>query len=176
MNLLPQNITAGLTFRHEIKLPHFRAPDWSLVLLLRGPSAIDVLSVPAADGTSHLLQAPASVTADWAPGAYTASLRRASGADLFEVEALVINVVADITTLEAGHDPRSHAQRVLDSINAVIEGRATKDEKSYRINNRELHRTPMADLLKLQEVYRARVRRERNKGMTGFGRPIRHLI
>ena len=65
----------------------------------------------------------------------------------------------DIAQLAAGHDARSHVQRVLDAIEAVLEKRATLDQERYRINNRELVRTPVADLLKLRDRYRGELAR-----------------
>lgn len=57
-------------------------------------------------------------------------------------------------------DPRSHARRVLDAIEATLEGRASKDQQQITINGRTLSRTPLADLLKLRGVYRDEVRSE----------------
>jgi hypothetical protein len=48
-------------------------------------------------------------------------------------------------------------------LEAVIEGRASLDQERYRINNRELYRTPMETLIKLRNQYRAEVSRERAK-------------
>ena len=62
-------------------------------------------------------------------------------------------------SIAAGHDARSHVQRVLDAIEAVLEKRATLDQEQYRINNRELRRTPIADLLKLRDRYRGELAR-----------------
>ena len=79
---------------------------------------------------------------------------------MFEIEGGTLEILADVSAAGAGFDPRTHAQKVLESIEAVLEGRATKDQQSYKINNRELVRTDIADLLKLRETYRAEVARE----------------
>ena len=79
----------------------------------------------------------------------------------------------DIAQLAAGHDARSHVQRVLDAIEAVLEKRATLDQEQYRINNRELRRTPIADLLKLRDRYRMELQRAkaaRNGTLFGVAR------
>jgi hypothetical protein len=56
---------------------------------------------------------------------------------------------------------RTHAQIALANIEAVLAKRSTQDQERYTINNRELWRTPLGDLLKLRDYYRAEVRREK---------------
>lgn len=60
----------------------------------------------------------------------------------------------------SSYDPRSHARRVLDAIEAVLEGRAALDQQAITINGRTLSRTPLADLLKLRGLYRDEVAHE----------------
>jgi hypothetical protein len=60
----------------------------------------------------------------------------------------------------SAYDPRSHARKVLDAIEAVLEGRASVDQVSITINGRTLSRTPLADLLKLRGTYRDEVANE----------------
>ena len=67
-------------------------------------------------------------------------------------------------------DPRSHAKITLEAVEAVIEGRATKDQENYSIAGRSLSRTPVADLLSLRDYYRTEFLREqrverRNNGI-----------
>ena len=54
----------------------------------------------------------------------------------------------------------SHAQTVLDAIEAVIENRASLDQQSYTIAGRRLDRMPIADLLMLRDRYKAEVFKE----------------
>ena len=62
-------------------------------------------------------------------------------------EAGALEIVADIAGMTEGHDPRAHAEKVLEAIEAVIEKRATKDQESYTIKNRSLARTGSTPLL-----------------------------
>lgn len=57
-------------------------------------------------------------------------------------------------------DSRSNAQATLDAINAVILGRASKDQEEFQIAGRMLKRTPVPELLILKEAARAEVARE----------------
>lgn len=141
--------------------------------MLRGPSVINITA--SADGIQHKLNVASTITADWSPGLYEYTARVSSGSDVHEVESGQINLVPDLASAVEGHDGRSHAKRTLDAIEAVIEKRASLDQERYRINNRELYRTPIADLLKLRDIYRMEVRREQGaaRGKNPFGATVR---
>lgn len=72
--------------------------------------------------------------------------------------------------LKAG-DMRTNARKALDMIEAMLSGQAKEGVRRYRINNRELERYSVAELLQLRSHYVAEVQKEnrRNKGMTGLG-------
>lgn len=172
-SILPDKIGAGLTFSRPVTLTAYPAQDWTLSVLLRGPDVINLTAT--ADGNQHMLTASAASTANWTPGLYTYAARVTNGTDVFEVESGQLTVAPDIASVGEGHDGRTHAQRTLEAIEAVIEKRASLDQERYRINNRELYRTPIADLLKLRDLYRAEVRREQlaARGKNPFGAAVR---
>lgn len=171
--ILPGSISAGLTFKKTVNLPAYPADKgWVLHVYLRGKSAIDLMST--ASGSQHIIEASAATTEAWAAGNYGYSVRASNSGEVFEVENGTINILPDMGTVTEG-DFRSHAQKVLDAVEAVIEGRASLDQERYRINNRELYRTPLADLLRLRATYRNEVNQEKAKacGKSPFGQTIR---
>ncbi|MBF9235574.1 hypothetical protein I2H38_19615 [Microvirga sp. BT350] len=147
-----------MTFDRAATLTAHPAPEWQLSAALRGPSAVDLQA--EAVGTAHRFLVPATETATWEPGDYWFSIRatRADGT-VAEVEAGQMTIKPDLAAMESGHDGRDHVRRVLDAIEAVIERRATIDQERYTINNRELWRTPIPDLLVLRDRYRSELRR-----------------
>jgi hypothetical protein len=153
--LIPSLLSAGVTFRVALDLAEYPSPDWSVSLVLRGPSSIDLAA--AGDGIVHLLEASAVVTSAWVPGSYWYAVRATDGSDVASLDEGSLKIAADLAVAAQGFDGRSHAQRVVDSIEAVLEGRASLDQESYSINNRSLSRTPISDLLKLRDRYRAEV-------------------
>ncbi|KIC15007.1 hypothetical protein [Leisingera sp. ANG-Vp] len=153
MGAIPAEIGAGVTFRQTVSLPVYPAPEWSVSLIMRGPSQIDLAGT--GEEENHALHALASATADWKPGHYRYELRASKGADVITVEAGEVRVAPNLSAQVAGYDGRGHVQRVLDAIEAVIENRATIDQQSYQINNRSLQRTPLGELMKLRDRYRA---------------------
>ena len=174
MRLIPSEVRAGVPI--SIALSSTDVPaGWTAKLFLRGPRAIDVEGLAGADGAT--LAASAAITSDWPAGTYQYALRsyepKEDGA-VVALESGDLRILADISLLGDGHDARSHAQRVLEAIEATIGGRASHDQESYTIKGRTLARTPIADLLKLRDVYRAELARDRaaRKGRKSLGRRV----
>lgn len=174
MDLIPAKIPAGVTVEIPVTLTAYPAPAWQLALALRGPGVIDLQSAP--DGATHIFSETATVTADWVPGAYWWQLRATDGTDVVEVGTGQTTIAADLSKITEPHDGRSHAEKVLSAIEAVIEGRASVDQQAYTIQGRSLQRTPLADLLTLRAKYRAEVRAEQQaarRGQSLIGRAIK---
>lgn len=169
---LPATATAGLDFQAVLTLPDYPGPAWSVSAVLRGPGQINL----TADSTTqdHTLTASATDTAAWVPGRYWYSVRVTDGVRTLEATQGQIDILPDLAGVSAPYDGRSQNEIALEAINAVLAKRATRDQQRYTINNRELWRTPMGELLQLRAFYTVQVRRERARasGCTGFGRPI----
>lgn len=161
-DILPPSLSAGVTFERCVTLRDYPAPDWVLSAYLRGPEDINITA--AADGTGHKFDVAAATTAGWDAGVYSYSARVTKGAEVFELERSTLEILANLAAVTGVYDGRSEARKVLDAIEAVIAKRATRDQERYVIEGqngrRELWRTPIADLLKLRDTYRAEVRAE----------------
>lgn len=77
-------------------------------------------------------------------------------------------------TIRAGlaiGDIRSQARKALEAIETMLAGQANEGVRRYRINNRELERYTVDELLKLRSHFAAEVQREerKNKGLSGLG-------
>jgi hypothetical protein len=168
----PSETGAGLNFYAAIDLADYAAPAWTVSAILRGPAAINLTASATAAG--FVFNVPAATTATWAPGTYWFSLRATNGSAVHEIGSGQLTVTPDLAQATGTFDGRSHNQIALDSIKAVLAKRATQDQLRYAINNRELWRTPIADLLKLKAHYTAQVRRElaRKRGDGSLGRTI----
>lgn len=166
-------ITAGVTLAFDLNFTAYPADRWTMTLYLRGASAIDVTAT--ADGNRHRFNVSATQTAKWTTGVYRYEVRATSNdGEVALVDAgrgLEIN--PDLTAISEPSDARGHALKVLEAIEAVIEGRARKDQSKYKINNRELERTPIPDLLALRREYRAEVWREKRKAQGKS--PFQHI-
>lgn len=169
--IFPAKFTAGLTFKRTVAPECYPVSDgWTLSAAIRGSMVIDIVATDV-DG-KHRFAVGADDTAEWTPGRYSYSIRAAKVSEgVFEVETGAIEILPNLDTATAGYDGRTHAERTLEAIEAVIEQRASLDQERYRINNRELYRTPIADLLKLRDTYRAEVQQEKRltRGGNLFG-------
>lgn len=170
--VIPDQITAGLTLDLRVTLTAYPAPDWELSVILRGPQPIDLAAT--ADGNQHHIEVDAATTASWEAGAYWYSARVTDGTSVYQVDEGTVTVNPDLAAVSGSYDGRGHVERVLSAIEAVIEGRATKDQMRYKINNRELERTPIGDLLQLRSQYQTELRRLRmaEKGQSLLGRQV----
>ena len=168
--MIPYNLTAGVTLAFQINLTAYPADDWSLTLHLRGPSSIDVTA--NSEGALYQFTETATNTKTWKAGHYRYALvaSRKQGDDVVQVDSGTMEIIPDLLAMTDGTDTRSHAQKVLEAIEAVLEGRARKDQSKYKINNRELERTPLPELLEFRKTYKAEVARElrKAKGLSPF--------
>jgi len=156
----------GWTLQYRL-IPRFTAP-------VQAPVDISATT----EGTQYRVQVSADQTAAWTAGFYTWSrwvekagpIRQSLGSGQFEVKA-------DPSVAAAGLDTRTSARRILDAIEAVIEGRASRDQEEYTIaganGSRQLKRTPIADLLVLRDRFKAAVESEEaiEQLAAGLGNP-----
>lgn len=157
MTFFPASASAGLTFDRTVTLTAYPAPAWQVSAVLRGPDSINLTATQ--ENTNHRFRVTATETVQWVPGDYWYSIRATDGTNVLEVEAGEITIKPDLASMSDGHDGRNHLQKVLDAIEAVLEKRASIDQERYRINNRELYRTPISELLQLRDRYRSELRR-----------------
>lgn len=169
---IPGIVTAGLTFRGDVAASGCPAPAWQLSLHLRGAGQIDLQAV--GQDALHLFTASAADTADWSAGAYWYVVRATDADDVIELDSGTLEILPDLVSAGPDFDGRSEDEKALAAIDAVLAKRATMDQERYRINNRELWRIPVPDLLKLRATVAARVRHAsaKKRGRGGFGRAI----
>lgn len=114
----------------------------------------------------------ATATAGWTAGAWRWAQQAVKGAALVTIARGDIVILPDPTA--ANTDVRSHARKVLASIEAAIEGRATAtDLKVTFEDGRSIERMSHMELLKMRDAYAAKVAAE-DRRAAGRG-PIRIL-
>ena len=171
--MVPSTVQSGTTFVLKIDLADYHPSEWSASLILRGADQIDIEATP--DGNFHVFSVDAQTTSSWPAGRYWYCLRIEKDGEVLQIEDGNLQILPNLPTVTAPFDGRNHVQKVLDAIEAVIENRATKDQESYAINNRQLRRTPIADLLKLRDRYKEELRRQalaKKSGSSLLGRPV----
>lgn len=133
---------------------------WTLTHKLMPRVSGTVLSFNAtAEGADYRSIVLAATTAAWDAGFYSWAAYVTKAAERYTVaqgETVIVGDPANTNAL----DGRTHSRKTLDAIEAVIEGRATKDQMAYTIGTRSLQRMPIKDLLLFRAQYRLEVQNE----------------
>ena len=183
----PEKITAGVTWKWNKTLSDYPASEWSLSYYLRRNGATLTSVTASADGDTFKLNVAAGVTALFTPDDYDIIGIVTKGSEKFVVYDGILKVLSNPASSSA-YDPRSHARRVLDLIEAAMEGRIPNGMESYTIGGRSINKIPLKELRELYERYKQDVEREvqaerlangrrsgKNIGVR-FGRPSGHNV
>ncbi len=131
---------------------------------LENAGSTEIEITASESGSDYIVEVGQATTAAYTAGVYhwQAYIIRSTDSERITVDSGTWEVKANRDA--ATTDPRGHVKKVLDAIEATIEGRASKDQEKYAIQGRELWRTPVADLILLRDKYRAEyVRETRNE-------------
>lgn len=174
----PATITAGDSVRWIRSGGCYPAPEYALsYVLICKDRKIEIATTP--EGSDHLVSVPAATTTEWMPGVYHWQLYVVKGADRVTVDSGSLRIEPNFASL-TGHDARNHVRKVLDAIEATLEGRATMDQQEYEILGRKLVKIPITDLLAFRDKYKAELRREESaeriaKGLGGRNRILTRI-
>lgn len=156
-------LTAGTTVDLPITAPpdYLASAGWSLKVRLvpRAASGAAVTYSCAADGDDYRLQVVAA-SATWVAGDWNWAAWVEQGSERHAIGSGLVTIRPDPTALAAGYDGRSQAQRMLQAIEATIEGRASSATQEYEIAGRRLRYIPIPELLTLRDKLRVDVARE----------------
>lgn len=126
------------------------------------------------DTDDYLVSVTAAVTAAYTAGTYSwaAYVSKGAGASLKRhlVDQGSWELLANLAA-SGNYDDRTHAKTVVDKIEAVIEGRADQDTKSYTIGGRALEKWPIADLLRFRALYKGEYENEQIEEKINNGEP-----
>lgn len=146
----------------------FPDPGFALDVVFSPKSGGAPVTVVAAnEGNSWVCRVDAATSAAWTPGVWcwAAVVRNIATGERATFDQGEVQVLPDPATSTA--DQRSQARRILEAIEATIEGRVVKDVDNYSIEGRSLTRIPMEELIKLRTRYRSIVRKEESPGSGG---------
>lgn len=131
-----------------------------------GGAPIECPAIGSSDG--WLVEVNSDVTSVFGAGAYVWSLvvERLSDQARVNVCSGQIGISGNPAL---GADTRTQAKRLLDAVNATLEGRAVKDVDSYSIEGRALTRVPFEVLRATRARLMREVRAEQSTGRRGQG-------
>lgn len=110
-------------------------------------------------------------TTAWTPGAYLVEMRSVLAGVTKVLARHPLNIRPALTAYPAGADLRSEAEKAIANIEAMLAGGATLEARKYKINNRELERYSISELMHLLGYWKRRLASERRKaaGISGLG-------
>ncbi len=157
---IPEKIMAGESVSWKVSLSDFPASaGWGLIYIL--VKSDDLISIAAsADGDDHLVEIDMATSAKYPAGDYSYQAHITNGMERYQVDSGMIKIVADFATQKDGHDPRSHVKKVLDALEAAIEGRASKTQMFQTVGGVQIQHMPLSDQIRLRNKYAAKYRQE----------------
>ena len=163
---LPRRITIGDTVSWDETLTEFPASAaWVLSYSFTGPNT-RFASSHVAVGPDHRLTID---TTNLEIGHFDYAKKITDGSETFTLERGFIDVDPDLSADIAGVDRRSFAAITLENIEALLKGKATKDQTSYSLNGRALSRYSIDELNDWRAKLRVEVRDERQKARRAAG-------
>jgi hypothetical protein len=119
---VPLTVHQGDSVSWQESLSDYPAGIWTLTLYCS--RAGDRFEIQAsADGDIHSISVPASVSSDYGTGRFRWFARVTDGTDVFTIDDGWIEVLPNPASDR--HDWRSHARKMLDAIEATLEGQAS---------------------------------------------------
>jgi len=134
------------------------------------------ITATEADNT-YYIEVPTTTTDDYIAGDFiwSAYITRSSDSARIQIDTGRTKITANLA--DTNVDLRSHAKKVLDNIEAVIEGRATIDQSSFSLGGRSLSRMSVDELMTFRDRYRAEYLKEiklaRIRNKQGSGNTIK---
>jgi len=121
-------------------------------------------------GDDYLFTAASTVTANYVAGLYHYQIEvlETSSSNRIVVDQGELDVTVDLDVNAV--DPRTHAEKMLQKIEAVLENRADADVSSYSIAGRSLTKMSPEELLTWRDNYRREVKAYRRKLDVKHGR------
>lgn len=163
-NFEPEKITAGVTASWTRSFPDYPASVWTLSYALvkmdpAGGAGQSIRFVAAASGDDFLVNVGPAVSQGYAPGDYKARAYVTDGVNRYQVWEGEFTIEADFAAAAPG-DVRTHARKVLDAIEAVLEKRGTQQILEWTVEGVQLRRATVQDLMTLRDRYVTIVRKE----------------
>ena len=173
----PTRITQGDTVSFKKALPDYPARDgWTLTYALRG-NGQEIQFSSTADVDNHVILVDSSVTELWLPAEYKLEgfAEKPDGErKSFYLGSLTIT--PDLETAPADLDTRTHAQKMLSSIEAELEKCAKNILLSTTVEGTTVLRERRLELLKLRQSYLQERRGEIAAERARNGKPSQRKI
>lgn len=167
----PDAFTAGDTVQWLKSLPDYDPADYNLAYAF-----VSIVGQFAATGVDNgegewLVTLAAADTVGILESTYwwTAAVTDIADTQRFTVGNGQTRVLPDLLASPAARETRPYPQRLLDALEAAIEGRATTDQASYSIGGVSVSKLTLEEMLNARDRVRAEVIRDERRDRVARG-------
>lgn len=166
----PSVIVAGQTLKWEKSLSEYPASDgWTLTYEFRGAGSFTVTATTSSDGADYDIEVAKATTDSYPAGDYWWDAYVDDGTERWKVASGRAQVVEDLADVNAPHDGRSFAAQMVDALEATMLGKASQDQMSMKVGDRELGRMSWQQLLQARAQFRAELAQEKAAERAALG-------
>jgi len=163
---IPSQLRSGDMFSWAESLSDYPASaGWTLAFVLTKYGQPKITIAATANGNDYAISIVPASTRLWVSGIYSwmAYVYKEAGGLITEkhtLESGQVEVLPDITQATSQTDIRSHAKKVLDALETLLEGKSLNDAQSYSIGGRSISKMSPEELIKWRSFYKNEYQRE----------------
>ena len=171
----PSEIVAGDTLKFKKSLSDYPATIWTLTYYLL-KSGTQITFSGTADGTDHFINIANTVTALYTAGIYKWEAYISKTGERYKIAEGTITIKTTLATQTTGYDARSHVKTVLDALESLLEGKASRDVMNITIGGQSISKLTPDELRKWRNEYRSQYQAEIEKENIKNGKPSKRRI
>lgn len=156
---IPSRLTVGESVSWKWSDSRFPSTSWDLVYtLVNAGKQIQIAAT--ADGSNHLIEVTSSVSSEYTAGRYSWQAHVSKGVERYKVGEGSIEIGRDLSTHQYGTEIRSHVKKVLDALEAAIEGRASKTQVQQSVGGVQIQHMTLQEQVMLRDRYAIKYKKE----------------
>jgi len=158
----PEEITAGDYVQWKISSSDYPASTYTLTYALVKAGALIEITA-AASGDDHLVTLSAATTAEYTAGDYHWQAYMTAGSERYAVDNGTVTIHPNFAAVGAdvGYDARTHEVKILEALEAFMEGRAATAQMNKIIAGEAIALMDNNQLLRWYHIYKGRVAQQR---------------
>ena len=176
----PLSLAAGDSVEFTRSLGRYLVSDgWGIIYEgVGGGSKIEWQSTPNADGKSHDIDIAAATTLSYAAGDYDLSGFAVNGVtgERFQFYKGNLTVAINLQTAQGDTAVKTHAQRMLENLEATLERMAAHDLNDSSTEGVEFHRKKLEEVRQQRDHYLRERENELQKEAALNGKPSRKKV
>lgn len=164
----PYEVTGGDTWKWDKSLADYKPSEsWVLSYSFRAKTGTGFNITAAANSANNgwNIVVAKSATVGYTAGEYDWQAYVTKSTERFMVDEGKLIVSANLNAAATGSttDLRSHSKRMVDAIQAVLEGRVDSDVENYSIGGRSITKIPVTELVSILSTYEEKLEEEQKK-------------